>query len=183
MFTKKTLTSLVTAPITQNIALIRISGPKTYSIITEIFDRSLPEYPQKNPQLIFGKIINSRKEVIDEVLLLCFCKPHSFTGEDVIEISCHGNLFIVNQIIKLILKNGAELATEGEFTKQAFFNDKLNLTQASAINDLIRAPSLTGTKLALHNLSPETQRRLQKELEPIENELLEIIANVKVNID
>jgi len=169
----------VTAPITQNIALIRISGPQTYPIITRIFDRSLPEYPQKKPQLIFGKIINSQKEVIDEVLLLCFYQPRSFTGEDVVEISCHGNLFIVNQILQLILENGAELAQKGEFTKQAFFNGKLNLIQANAINDLIRAPSLAGAKLALHNLSPETQ----KELDYVENELLEIIATIKVNID
>ncbi|CAG8574021.1 2321_t:CDS:1, partial [Ambispora gerdemannii] len=179
MLVKKTITSLVTAPITQNIALIRLSGLRTYPIISQIFDRSLPEYPQKKPQLIFGKIINSQKEVVDEVLLLCFYQPRSFTGEDVVEISCHGNLFIVNQILQLILENGAELATEGEFTKQAFFNGKLNLIQANAINDLIRAPSLEGTKLALHNLSPKTQ----KELENIENELLEIIATIKVNID
>src|SRR5205807_8145866 len=129
--------------------------------------------------LIFGKIINSRKEIIDEVLLLCFYKPHSFTGEDVVEISCHGNLFIVNQILKLILEKGAELAKEGEFTKQAFFNGKLNLVQANAINDLIRTPSLVGAKLALHNLSAKTQ----KEFEVIENELLDIIATIKVNID
>src|SRR6185369_16000802 len=176
MIFQKTITSLVTAPITQNIALIRISGPQTYLIITRIFDRSLPEHPQKKPQLIFGKIINSQKEIIDEVLLLCFYQPHSFTGEDVVEISCHGNLFIVNQILQLILENGAELAKEGEFTKQAFFNGKLNLVQAQAINDLIRAPSLPAAKLALHNLSPETQ----KELEEIENELWEIIATIKV---
>ncbi|CAG8509682.1 203_t:CDS:1 [Paraglomus occultum] len=179
MFTKRTIVALATAPITQNIALIRVSGPQTYSIITRIFDRSLPEYPPKNSQLIFGKIINPQKEIIDEVLLLCFYKPHSFTGEDVVEISCHGNLFIVNQILQLILENGAELAQAGEFTKQAFFNGKLNLVQAQAINDLIRAPSLPAAKLALHNLSPETQ----KELEIIENELLEIIATIKVNID
>src|SRR2546430_9194630 len=117
----KTIVSLVTAPITQNIALIRISGPQTYSIITQLFDRSLPEYPQKKPQLIFGKIINSQKEIVDEVLLLCFYKPRSFTGEDVVEVSCHGNLFIVNQIIQLILETEqAELAEAGEFTKQAF---------------------------------------------------------------
>ncbi|CAH1756425.1 12384_t:CDS:2 [Entrophospora sp. SA101] len=169
----------VTAPITQNIALIRISGPQTYQIITQICDRALPEYPQKTPQLIFGKVINSQKEIIDEVLFLCFYQPSSFTGEDVVEISCHGNLFIVNQILQLILEKGAELAHKGEFTKQAFFNGKLNLIQASTINDLIRTPSLEGTKLALHNLSSETQ----KELENIENELLEIIANIKVNID
>jgi tRNA modification GTPase len=178
-FYKKTITSLVTAPITQNIALIRISGPQSYQIIIKIFDRPLPEYPQKKPQLIFGKIINSQKEIIDEVLLLCFYKPNSFTGEDVVEISCHGNLFVVNKILQLVLGNGAELAKEGEFTKQAFFNGKLNLVQAQAINDLIRAPSLSAAKLALHNLSSETQ----KELEIIENELLDIIATIKVNID
>jgi tRNA modification GTPase len=179
LFYKKTISSLVTAPITQNIALIRISGPHTYQIIDKIFSRSLPKYPQGKPQLIFGKIINSQKEIIDEVLLLCFYKPNSFTGEDVVEISCHGNLFIVNKILQLVLENGAELAREGEFTKQAFFNGKLNLVQAQAINDLIRAPSLSAAKLALHNLSSETQ----KELEIIENELLDIIANIKVNID
>ena len=179
MFTKKTIVALATAPITQNIALIRISGNQTYQIITKIFDRPLPEYPQKKPQLIFGKIVNSQKEIIDEVLLLCFYQPYSFTGEDVVEISCHGNLFIVNQILQLVLENGAELAQKGEFTKQAFFNGKLNLVQAQAINDLIRAPSLPAAKLALHNLSQETQ----KELEVIENELLDIIATIKVNID
>ncbi|KLL04661.1 MAG: tRNA modification GTPase MnmE [Mycoplasmataceae bacterium RV_VA103A] len=179
MLVQKTITALITAPITQNIALIRISGGKTYSIITKIFDRPLPEYPQKKPQLIFGKIVNSQREIIDEVLLLCFYKPHSFTGENVVEISCHGNLFVVQQILQLVLENGAELAEKGEFTKQAFFNGKLNLVQAQAINDLIRAPSLQGAKLALHNLSPESQ----KELEIIENELLDIIATIKVNID
>jgi len=180
MFNKKTIVALATAPITQNIALIRISGPKTYNLVSEFFDRSLPiPKHSPSPQLTFGKIINSRKEIIDEVLLLCFYKPHSFTGEDVVEISCHGNLFIVNQILQLILEKGAELAKEGEFTKQAFFNGKINLVQANAINDLIRAPSLEATKLALHNLSPKTQ----KELENIENELLDIIATIKVNID
>lgn len=175
----KTIVSLVTAPITQNIALIRVSGPRTYNIIKKIFAGSLPVYHQKEKKLIFGRIINNKKEIIDEVLLLCFYKPYSFTGEDVVEISCHGNLFIVNQIIQLTLEKGGELAQEGEFTKQAFFNGKLNLIQANAINDLIRAPSLAGTKLALHNLSAETQ----KILDFIENELLEIIANIKVNID
>src|SRR4051794_10262817 len=176
---ERTIFSLVTVPITQNIALIRISGHQTYKIIAKIFDRDLPKHPQKKPQLVFGKIINLQKEIIDEVLLLCFYKPHSFTGENVVEISCHGNLFIVNQILQLILENGAELAKEGEFTKQAFFNGKLNLIQANAINDLIRAPSMVGAKLALHNLSKESQ----KELDSIENELLEIVANIKVNID
>ena len=179
MFFAKTITSLVTAQITQNIALIRISGPETYQIIQKIFLGPSLSHPHEEKKLIFGKIVNSRREIIDEVLLLCFYKPNSFTGEDVVEISCHGNLFIVNQILQLILESGAELAQAGEFTKQAFFNGKLNLIQTQAINDLIRAPSLSATKLALHNLSQENQ----KELEIIEKELLEIIATIKVNID
>src|SRR5437764_8311880 len=149
MFFRKTITSLVTAQITQNIALIRISGPETYQIIQKIFLSPLPSSPQKEKKLVFGQIVDSQKEIIDEVLLLCFYRPNSFTGEDVVEISCHGNLFIVNQILQLILANGAKLAREGEFTKQAFFNSKLNLVQTQAINDLIRAPSLSGAKLAL----------------------------------
>jgi tRNA modification GTPase len=178
MFNQKTIASLVTAPITQNIALIRISGPATYQIITNIFDGSLPEYPQEKSQLVFGKIINSQKEITDEVLLLCFYKPHSFTGEDVVEISCHGNLFIVNQIIELILNQGAELAEPGEFTKQAFFNGKLNLVQAQAINDLIRAPSLPAAKIALHNLSASSQ----KELDLLEKEVSDISATIEAKI-
>ncbi|CAJ0842022.1 10716_t:CDS:2 [Entrophospora sp. SA101] len=132
--------------------------------------------------IYLGKIKKEQleaSEIIDEVLLLCFYRPRSFTGADVVEISCHGNLFIINQILQLTLENGAELAKAGEFTKQAFFNGKLNLIQASAINDLIRAPSFSAAKLALHNLSPETQ----KEFDTIENELLDIIATIKVNID
>ncbi|WNE40290.1 MAG: tRNA modification GTPase MnmE [Mycoplasmataceae bacterium] len=178
-FLDETIVSLLTAPITQNIALIRISGSKTYQIISQIFNHSLPNYPQEKSQLIFGRIINSQKEFIDEVLLLCFYKPNSFTGEDVVEISCHGNLFVVNQILQLIQEKGARLAKEGEFTKQAFFNGKLNLIQANAVNDLIKAPSLIGAKLALHNLSSQNQQ----ELTNIEEDLLNIIANVKVNID
>ena len=112
--------------------------------------------------------------MVDEVLLLCFCKPNSFTGEDVVEISCHGNLFIVNQILQLTQERGAILAKGGEFTKQAFFNGKLNLIQANAVNDLIKAPSLMGAKLALHNLDSQNQSVLLT----IEEELLDIIANI-----
>lgn len=175
----QTIAALATAPITQNIAIIRISGPKTYQIIEKIFLETLPSYPQKERKLIFGHLVNSRREIVDEVLLLCFYKPLSFTGEDLVEISCHGNLFVVNQILQLIQENGAELAQKGEFTKQAFFNGKLNLIQAEAINELIRAPSLVGAKLALHNFNKESQ----KVLDNIENELLDIIATIKVNID
>lgn len=177
---EKTITSLVTLPINQNIALIRISGPKTYYITEKIFLGKLPSYPQKESKLILGNIVDKkRNKIIDQVLLLCFYRPFSFTGEDVVEISCHGNLFIVNEILKIIIENGADLAREGEFTKQAFFNGKLNIIQAEAVNDLIKAPNLNSTRLALHNLNI----RAQKELENIEKYFLEIVANIEVNIN
>ena len=176
----KTIVSLVTTPVTQNIAIIRISGPKTYQVIQKIFCGPLPTYPQKEKKLVLGHVVEPKtKEVIDQVILLCFYKPHSFTGEDLVEINCHGNLFIVNKILNLILNQEASLAEPGEFSKRAFFNGKISLIQAQAINDLIRAPSLSAAKLALHNLTPQAQEELNK----LETELLEIIATVEVNID
>src|SRR5688572_22877021 len=176
----KTIVSLVTAPITQNIAIIRISGSETYKIIQKIFCGTLPIYPQKEKKLVLGQIIEPKtKEVVDQVILLCFYKPYSFTGEDLVEINCHGNLFIVNKILSLILNHGANLAEPGEFSKKAYFNGKINLIQAQAINDLIQAPSLSAAKLALHNLTPQSQGELNK----LEAELLEIIATVEVNIN
>ena len=176
----KTIVSLVTAPITQNVAIIRISGSETYKMIKKIFCGSLPAYPQKDKKIVLGQIIEPKtKEVIDQVLLLCFYKPYSFTGEDLVEIDCHGNLLIVNKILNLVLDQGASLAEPGEFSKRAFFNGKINLIQAQAINDLIQAPSLSAAKLALHNLTPQAQAELNK----LETNLLEIIATVEVNID
>ncbi|WNE41820.1 MAG: tRNA modification GTPase MnmE [Mycoplasmataceae bacterium] len=173
----RTIVSLVTAPITQNIAIIRISGPFTYKLINKIFDKKVPHISEKSI-ILLGKIIKE-KETIDQVLIFCFYNPNSFTGEDVVEISCHGNLIIVNRIIELILENGAELATPGEFSKQAFFNRKINLIQANAINDLIRAPNLSTAKLAIQNFDS----RKQKEFEKLENKILEVIAHIEINID
>lgn len=173
----RTIVSLVTAPITQNIAIIRISGSSTYKIINKIFDKKVP-YVSKKPIILLGKI-RREKEIIDQVLIFCFYNPNSFTGEDVVEISCHGNLIIVNRIIELILENEAELATPGEFSKQAFFNRKINLIQANAINDLIKAPNLSTAKLALQNFDSKKQ----KEFENLENKILNVIAHIEINID
>jgi tRNA modification GTPase len=178
-FFNRTIVALVTAPITQNVALIRVSGPKTYPVISQIFNKKLSNSSKRKPEIIFGCLVNNEKQTVDQVLLFCFYSPYSFTGEDLIEISCHGNLFIVDQILQLIIERGVELAQNGEFTKQAFLNNKINLIQSNAINDLIRAPSLVSTKLALHDLDYNKQ----EELNSIENILLEIIANIKVNID
>jgi tRNA modification GTPase len=175
----RTITALVTAPVAQNVALIRLAGPATYSIINKIFQRSNHRPLARKRGINFGQIITADGEVVDQVLLFCFVAPHSFTGEDLVEISCHGNIFIVNRIIEMLVKEGADLATAGEFSKQAFFNGKLNLIQAQAINELIRAPGAAATQLALDNLSPAKQQVINV----IEDRLLSLIANIKVNID
>ena len=172
----KTIVSLVTAPINQNIAIIRISGEETYRIISEIFTKKINIGEKK--RIVLGKI-KSNSEVIDQVLITCFYEPNSFTGEDLVEINCHGNIFIVEKILGLIIERGAELASKGEFTKRAFFNNKLNLSQAKSINDLIKAPSFFATKISLHNL----EKKNYLFLEEIEEQVLSIITNLIVNID
>ncbi len=174
----RTIVALVTAPINQNIAIIRISGPETYKIISQVFSKEMPSTNERRREVFLGKIIKDG-EVIDEVLLCCFYSPFSFTGEDTVEINCHGNLIIVNQILELLMSKGGQMATAGEFSKKAFFNNKLSLTQATAINDLIRASSFSAVRLAIENL--DSKRQLA--LEGLTEKLLTIIAKVEVNID
>lgn len=174
----KTIVALVTAPVNQNIAIIRISGPASYEIVQKICTKQLARKNTKQTAVILDRIMHN-ENVVDQVLLFLFHKPYSFTGEDTIEISCHGNLAIVNLILQLLLARGAVLATAGEFSKQAFFNGKVNLIQANAINDLIRAPNLSTAKMAVENFDD----RKQKELTRLEDQLLDIIAKVEINID
>jgi tRNA modification GTPase len=174
----RTIVSLVTLPVTQNIAIIRVSGPKTYEIIQKVFSRKIKKEAPEPTRVIYGKIMDG-KEVVDEVIVICFYKPKSFTGEDLVEINCHGNIIIVNRIIQLLLEKGIDMAEKGEFTKQAFFNGKINLVQASAINDLIKSPSYIGNKIALHNLNPKSK----SDFKWISDRLIGIIANIKVSID
>lgn len=174
----RTIVALVTAPIDQNIAIIRISGPASYEIVRAICSKEIAKLALKRTTVVLDRITKNGV-TIDQVLLFLFRKPNSFTGEDTIEISCHGNLAIVNKILELLLAQGAILATPGEFSKQAFFNGKLNLIQANAINDLIRAPNLVTAKMAVENFDSKKQ----KELARLEDELLDVIAKVEINID
>jgi tRNA modification GTPase len=174
----KTIVALVTAPVNQNIAIIRLSGPLSYEIIGKICKKGSNKKRLKDNRITLDKVVKDGV-VIDQVLLFCFYKPSSFTGEDTVEISCHGNLVIVNRILELVLENGAVLASPGEFSKQSFFNGKVNLIQANAINDLIRAPNLSTVKLAIQNFDS----RKQEELIKLENSLLDVIAKIEINID
>ena len=118
-----------------SIGIIRISGEKSFEIISKIFDR-----PVKPETINHGWIIDNKTgEKLDEVIVLPFKNPKSYTGEDIIEIQSHGSPVIIREILNLVLKNGARLAHRGEFTKRAFLNHKMDLSQAEAVLDLINA--------------------------------------------
>src|SRR5258708_3901349 len=134
-----TITALATPPGIGAIAVIRISGKEAVSIADVVFEskrKKMKLSECKSHTIHFGTI-NMNGSLLDEVLVAVFKSPHSFTGEDSIEISCHGSVFIQQQLIQLIIAKGARLAQPGEFTLRAFLNGKFDLTQAEAVADLI----------------------------------------------
>lgn len=171
-----TIVSLITPPLKGAIAVIRISGDLSKDIITKIFTRSI----DKPNHVYLGYIVDNRNnEKIDQVLVTYFKAPHSYTGEDCVEISCHGSMLIVNQIIELCLSLGAVKAERGEFTMRAYYSGKMDLVQAEAVNDLINAQTEEAKKLHLYSLSGETSLLLK----PIKVQLADILSLIEVNID
>jgi tRNA modification GTPase len=171
-----TIVALATAPMESAIGLIRVSGKKAFSIVGRIFNKKINESLAKN--ISFGKIIDGDK-VIDEVLVLSFKAPNSFTGEDVVEITVHGSLIVINKVIQLIIKNGARMAERGEFSKRAYFNGKIDLIQAESINDLITSRSEEAANLALTGL----EGKLSLNINQLKEKLLALLAHIEVNID
>lgn len=171
-----TIVALSTAPFESALALIRMSGKEAHKILRNIF--SVPISEDQGPQIIHGQIINDG-EVIDDVVVNLTKAPKTFTGEDTVEISCHGNLVIINKIIEACIKFGARLAEKGEFTKKAFINGKIDLIQAESINDLIRANSESAVKVALQGLKGSVSNKIKD----LKNDLLDIISQIEVNID
>lgn len=171
---QNTIVSLITPPLMGAIAVIRISGDDALSIAQSIFSRKIT-----TPNTaIFGNIVEDT-EIIDQVILTFFKAPHSFTGEDVIEISCHGSMLIAKQIITLVISKGARLAERGEFSSRAYFNNKIDLVQAEAINSLINANTVESKQLALYSLQGNTSSLLY----PLINDLADILSHIEVNID
>lgn len=171
-----TIVALATAPIESAIGLIRISGKKAFFIIEQIFNKKINQALTKS--ISYGKIIDQNK-TIDEVLVFAFKSPNSFTGEDVIEISVHGSLIVINKIIQLIIKHGARMAERGEFSKRAYFNGKIDLIQAESINDLIVSKSEEAANLALSGIDGKVSLKISE----LKEKLLAILSHIEVNID
>ncbi len=156
------------------VAIVRISGDKSFNIAKQIFTKDI------KPKMInYGHIIDNNGKILDEVILLPFLSPHSYTGEDVIEIQTHSNPIIVNNIIDLIIQKGARLALRGEFTKRAFLNHRLDLSQAEAVLDIIESKSLKAASCALNNLGGYLKQNVLK----IKNNLVEIYSKLIASID
>lgn len=160
------------------IGIIRISGSDVLTIIDRIF------VPVKNGDwkpfsFKLGKIIDESQEPIDQVLVSYFKSPKSYTGEDVCEINCHGGSIVLQKILELVLRSGATLAMPGEFTKRAFMNGKLDLTQVEAVMELIHSKSEKEEKASMKQL----EGKLGEKIRNIKNRMIDLLADIEANID
>ena len=181
MYEQDTIAAIATAPGEGGVAIVRISGIDAEKIARRIFTRSRGQSGNlKSHMLYHGRICDPQTEsVVDEVLLTIMRQPRSYTGEDVVEVHCHGGAFLSRQILGLILTQGARQAEAGEFTKRAFLNGKLDLAQAEAVLDLIRAKTLRGAELALN----QANGALSTQVSGLREELLDILVQVEASID
>ena len=149
----ETIVALATAPIKSALAIIRVSGDDTFDIVSKCFSKDIRGIKERT--LLFGNIVKD-KQIIDEVVLAIYKGPKSFTGEDLVEIICHGSVLIANEIIELLIANGARYATNGEYSSRAFLNNKIDLIQAEAINDVINATTKEAKELSVLSLKGKT---------------------------
>lgn len=164
------------------IGLIRVSGPDAIAFTDRIFTpvgSSVPLTQRKPYTLTFGHIKNAKGEIIDEVLISVFRAPHSYTGEDSTEISCHGSPYILQQVMQLLISNGCRAAGPGEYTQRAFLNGKMDLSQAEAVADLIASTSEATHRLAMNQM----RGGFSKELGKLRDQLLHLTSLMELELD
>ncbi|GLC30464.1 tRNA uridine-5-carboxymethylaminomethyl(34) synthesis GTPase MnmE [Clostridium omnivorum] len=177
-----TIAAVATSMGESGIAIIRISGNKVLDIVDSIFvgknNRSIRDI--KTYSMRYGHIIDREsKEVIDEVIVSFMKGPRSFTAEDTVEINCHGGILATNRVLEEVIKAGARTAEPGEFTKRAFLNGRLDLSQAEAVIDIIRAK----TELSMKSALAQSEGRLSREIKELRNKLLGVIAHIEATVD
>jgi len=173
-----TIVAIITALQESAISVVRLSGPEAIEYANRIFSRDLNKV--ESHKVTYGHIIDPVDgRVIDEVLLTVFKAPKSYTKEDVVEISGHGGVLVTKQILELCLSVGARMARPGEFTERAYLNGRIDLSQAEAVMDLIETPNEFARELAISGV----QGHIKKLIEPFLDRLMQMIANIEVNID
>lgn len=151
---KDTICAIATGLTSSGISIIRVSGPSALSIVDSLFVNSKNEHVLSSIEshtMRYGFLLDGEK-IIDEVLVSYFKGPRSFTAEDTVEINCHGGIFVTNQILELVVKNGARLASPGEFTKRAFLNGRIDLTKAEAVMDVISSENALSLRSSISQL-------------------------------
>lgn len=181
MLNNNTICAIATAP-GGAIGIIRISGPKAISIADRIFrpvGSTLSLSERKAYTLAFGNIVNANNDVVDEVLVSIFRAPHSYTGENSVEISCHGSAYVLQQVMLLLTENGCSPAGPGEFTQRAFLNGKMDLSQAEAVADLI-----SSTNKATHDMAmSQLKGHFSNELTDLRAHLLKLTSLLELELD
>lgn len=177
-----TITAISTASGIGGIAVIRVSGNDAVRHCAAIFATKKMNFDLQQfeaNKVCFGSVHNTDNEIIDDVLLTVFRAPHSFTGEDVVEIACHGSVFIQQQILQILLQQGCVLAKPGEFTQRAFLNGKMDLSQAEAVADLIASTSAASHRMALNQMRGGFSNELMK----LRTQLLDFVSLVELELD
>ncbi len=179
-YQEETIAAISTPPGAGGIGIIRISGELALSILKVIFQPKNLPCPYRSHMLYYGHIRQpGLGKILDEVLAVFMAAPHTYTREDVVEIHCHGSFLVLQNVLELILANGAVLASPGEFTKRAFLNGRIDLTQAEAVIDILSAKTRKGVDLAQQQLSGALYRKIN----PIRQSLVQLRAIVEVAID
>src|ERR1017187_4551123 len=174
-----TIVAIATPPGRGGIGVVRLSGTEAASIATPMLKLAHSDGLQPTRAHFAELIEPATGERIDEVVVTFFPKPHSYTTDDVVEISCHGSPVVLRHVVEMALASGARLAEPGEFTMRAFLNGRIDLTQAEAVRDLIDSQTLFQAKVAAQQLEGALSRRLQ----PIKQKLVELIALLEAGID
>ena len=172
----ETIVALATAPMKSALHIIRVSGDDCFDIVSKCFSKDIRDIKERT--LLVGHVMNGDK-IVDEVVVAIYKGPKSFTGEDLVEIICHGSVLIANEIIELLLSKGARLATNGEYTSRAFLHERIDLIQAEAINDAINASTREAKELSMLSLKGETSKLIV----PLRTRIADILSLIEVNID
>ena len=172
----ETIVALATAPIKSALSIVRLSGDDVFVVVSKCFSKDLRSIKERT--IVYGSIINDG-EKIDEVVLLAYKGPKSFTGEDSVEIICHGSPLVSKQIIEACIQHGARMATNGEFSSRAYMHNKIDLVQAEAINDVVNSTTKEAKRLNLLSLDGKTSDLIR----PIKTKIADILSLIEVNID
>ena len=174
-----TIAAVATPPGTGGIGIIRISGPDALPILRQVFVPRKPHPTFTSHTLYYGTVLDSDRQVLDEVLAVYMQAPHTYTREDVVELHCHGSFLVLQAILRTLFCSGCRPAEPGEFTKRAFLAGRIDLTRAEAVLDLLQAQTEVGARLAVHQL----QGGLFERLETIRRQLIDFLALLEVAID